>query len=157
VQPFSQSDPLGHSLGNTVPPTQDMLEDDTLVFSSLGGNAISISDSGVTSSPLEVTISVTTGKLTLGGTTNLTFIAGDCTDDATMTFQGTVADINAALDGLTFAPNADYNGPATLTIRTTDATLVALNIDPSIASHYTFDDSNDLGNDASANGNDADV
>ena len=36
--------------------------------------------------------------------------------DATMTFTGTLADINAALNGLTFSPTADYNGADTLTI-----------------------------------------
>ena len=34
-----------------------------------------------------------------------TFSTGDGTRDATMTFQGTLAEINAALDGLVFTPN----------------------------------------------------
>ena len=37
-----------------------------------------------------------------------------------MTFQGTIAAINAALDGMSFAPTANYNGAATLTIVTND-------------------------------------
>ena len=68
----------------------------------------------------EVTVAVTNGLLTLGQTTGLTFTAGDGTSDATMTFTGSAADINAALDGLIYAPTGDYNGPATLTITTDD-------------------------------------
>ena len=45
---------------------------------------------------------------------------GDGTDDATMTFSGTIADVNAALDGLTFTPTASYTGPASLRIQTSD-------------------------------------
>ena len=37
-----------------------------------------------------------------------------------MTFTGTITDINAALDGLTFTPTADWNGTATLTLVTDD-------------------------------------
>ena len=37
-----------------------------------------------------------------------------------MTFTGTLADINAALDGLSFSPTADYNGAASLQITTND-------------------------------------
>src|SRR5436309_2346751 len=37
-----------------------------------------------------------------------------------MTFTGTAADINAALEGLTFTPSADFNGAASLQLTTTD-------------------------------------
>jgi hypothetical protein len=40
--------------------------------------------------------------------------------DATMTFRGTLAAINAALDGLVFLPALNYVGPATLTLTTND-------------------------------------
>ncbi len=49
-----------------------------------------------------------------------TFSTGDGTRDATMTFQGTLAEINAALDGLVFTPNVGFNGLATVTITTND-------------------------------------
>ena len=70
--------------------------------------------------PLQVTLTATNGTLTLAPLTGLTFTTGDGTADATMTFTGTVADINAALDGLTFAPTANFNGAATLQITTND-------------------------------------
>ncbi|MDB5914996.1 MAG: hypothetical protein JWP22_3671, partial [Ramlibacter sp.] len=49
--------------------------------------------------------------------------------------SGTVAQVNAALSGLTFTPAANYNGGATLTLVTTDGTLtdtdtVAITVTP---------------------------
>jgi hypothetical protein len=66
-----------------------------------------------------VTLSATHGTLTLSQLTGLTFTVGDGTADATMTFTGTMANINAALNGLTYAPTADYNGAATCRSRPT--------------------------------------
>ncbi len=42
------------------------------------------------------------------------------TDDTTMTFEGTVPDINVALDGLVFTPGSGWTGPATLTVSSSD-------------------------------------
>ena len=44
----------------------------------------------------------------------------DGVSDTTMTFVGTAANINAALNGLAYAPVGSFNGSATLTIATTD-------------------------------------
>jgi len=97
-------------------------EDNALVFSAANGNLISVSDVDVAEGTglLTVTLSVTNGTLSLNGVSGLSFGAGDGTADTTMTFTGTVADINAALDGLTFNPVADYNGGALLTLSTND-------------------------------------
>jgi hypothetical protein len=105
---------------NAVPGPQATNEDTPLVFSSANGNQISISDPDAGASPVQVTLTVTNGTLTLSTTAGLTFTVGDGTADATMTFTGTITDINAALNGLTFTPNANYYGPATLTITTND-------------------------------------
>ncbi len=58
--------------------------------------------------------------MTLGSTAGLSFTTGDGTADASMVIQGTVAAINAALDGLSFAPNTNFNGTATITLQTED-------------------------------------
>ncbi len=105
---------------NTVPGLQVGSEDTVLVFSSAGGNAISISDVDAGSSPVQVTLSTGNGRLSLAGTAGLTFTTGTGTGDATMTFTGTMANINAALDGLRFLPSANYNGPAGISITTND-------------------------------------
>ncbi|MBI3155174.1 MAG: cadherin-like domain-containing protein, partial [Burkholderiales bacterium] len=105
---------------NSVPGPQSLSEDTTLVFSSANGNAIAIADADAGGGLVEVVLTATQGSLTLGGTAGLSFITGDGSDDALLQFTGTVADINAALEGLSFAPTADYAGPASLQIVTGD-------------------------------------
>ncbi|MDO9368144.1 MAG: tandem-95 repeat protein [Sphingopyxis sp.] len=102
---------------NSVPGNQNVTEDDALIFAAATGNAIRISDpeGGIQI----VTLNATNGSLTLSGTAGLTFTQGDGTADGTMTFSGTIAAINAALEGARYVPVADYNGPAQVTIRTT--------------------------------------
>ena len=81
-----------------------------LTFSRASGNAISIS-AGLTYAPLvQVSLSVLHGKLTLASTAGLTFQAGDGKGDRTMTFRGTIAAIDAALNGLTYVPDKGYAG-----------------------------------------------
>ncbi|KFE60795.1 OmpA family protein [Hyalangium minutum] len=105
---------------NTVPGPQTTAEDTSLVFSSARGNALSIFDEDAGSQPVKVTLTVTHGTLTLGSTVGLSFSAGDGSVDATMTFTGSQADINAAIASVTYAPDANYYGSATLTITTDD-------------------------------------
>ncbi|MGE0607853.1 MAG: tandem-95 repeat protein [Pirellulales bacterium] len=50
----------------------------------------------------------------------LVFTVGDGTRDTTMTFTGTLAQVNAVLDGLVFTPNTGFNGLATVTVATND-------------------------------------
>jgi hypothetical protein len=130
---FSVNDlsPLGPKTGvgnalvgvGVTPPTTPVLvrspgsvivdEDGTLVFSTANNDA----DAGT--NPVEVTLSVSAGTLTLGSTTGLTFTAGS-NGSWSMTFRGTIAAINNALEGLTFAPPPNFNGQVTLTVVTDD-------------------------------------
>jgi VCBS repeat-containing protein len=109
---------------NTVPGGQTLDEDSSETFSSGNGNQISVADADAGSNALKITLSVTNGTLTLNGTTGLSFACGACagdgTSDQTMTFTGSQSDINAALNGLIYTPNANYNGADTLTITTDD-------------------------------------
>lgn len=105
---------------NGVPGLQITAEDTPLVFSSAVGNAITVSDIDAGSNPVIVTLTTTQGTLTLGGTAGLTFGTGDGTDDLTMTFAGTLAEINAALDGLRFDPPPNYSGSASIQITVDD-------------------------------------
>ncbi len=95
---------------NTVPAAQTIDEDTPLTFSTANSNKISISDVDAGTADVKVTLTATNGTLTLNETTGLTFETGDGADDATMTFTGKMSDINAALDGMTFKPTANYNG-----------------------------------------------
>ncbi|MHA6963801.1 DUF4347 domain-containing protein [Zobellella denitrificans] len=105
---------------NSVPGAQSVDQDSVLVFSSGNGNPISVSDVDAGSGSVRVTLTASNGLLTLGGTTGLSFINGSGTADATMTFEGTLADINLALNGLAFSPTGGYNGPASLQIVSND-------------------------------------
>ena len=104
---------------NTAPGAASTAEDATLAFT--GASLISVGD--VDAASLTVTLTVSNGTLTLGSLAGLTFTTGDGTSDASMTFSGSKAALNAALATLTFAPTADYNGAATLTVLTSDGSL----------------------------------
>ncbi len=105
-----------------APITAVTQEDTPLEFSAANGNALSISDAedGVQT----VTLSVTNGTFSLSQTTGLTFTDGDGSEDGTMTFSGSIDDINAALEGAQFVSDPDYNGDAKLTITTVDEPTV---------------------------------
>ena len=85
---------------NHVPGSQNAPLNGTLVFSAANSNLIFISDVDAGTDPLQVTLKATDGTLTLSGTSGLSFITGDGTGDALMTFTGSIADINAALNGM---------------------------------------------------------
>ena len=126
---------------NVVPVAQTTLEDTTLVFSSGTSNQISISDPDAGSSDVQVTLIAANGTVTLAGTAGLTFRIGDGTADATMTFTGTIPNINTALDGLMFDPTPSYSGPASLEITTEDLGNTGdapLDGDANITTKYTF-------------------
>jgi hypothetical protein len=90
------------------------------VFSSANGNQISVTDPDAGNAPVQVTLSAGQGAVTLNGTNGLMFSTGDGTADPTMTFTGTTANINTALNGMTFIPNQGYSGAASLQITTND-------------------------------------
>ena len=63
--------------------------------------------------------SVSSGTLTLSGTTGLAVTAG-ANASAAMTVQGTLANINAAFNGLTYVSTQYFNGTDTLTLVSND-------------------------------------
>ncbi|NIE74160.1 DUF4347 domain-containing protein [Pantoea sp. Ap-967] len=105
---------------NSLPPSQTVLQDNVLTFSTGNGNLISVSDVDIGANPMVVTLTANHGLLTLSQTTGLSFIVGNGSSNATMTFSGSLSDINAALNGLTFAPTAGYFGTGSLTIESND-------------------------------------
>ena len=97
------------------PPTQTVNEDTALTFSSANSNAITVSDVDVGAGSEQITLTITNGTLSLSQTAGLTFTTGTGTANSTMVFTGTLADINAALNGMTYNPIANFNGSSTLT------------------------------------------
>ena len=95
---------------NSFPVAQTAPADQTFAFTAYRGNQISISDPDAGTNAVQVTLSVDKGKLTLltpnpsGG---LTYSAGDGTEDGSMTFTGTIGDINSALSWISYRPEAE--------------------------------------------------
>lgn len=108
---------------NAVPVSASVDQDAALVFSSGNGNAISISDVDAGSGNVRVTLTASHGLISLAGPAGLSFLVGSGTADATMTFEGRLADINLALNGLTFRPTPGYNGAASLQVVSDDQGL----------------------------------
>lgn len=112
--------PVNDGPVNTVPGSQTTDEDSAVSFSAGNGNQISIDDIDAGSNPVEVTLTSEDGSFTLSGIAGLSFSTGDGTDDATMTFTGSIANINTALNGMSFTPALNFNGTATIRITTND-------------------------------------
>jgi hypothetical protein len=83
------------------------------------GETISVTDPAAASASQSLSLSVGEGKLTLGSTTGLSFASGS-NNSSSMTVTGTLANLNAALNDLTYAPNSGYTGPDSLAVSYTD-------------------------------------
>lgn len=109
-----------------------------IVFSFNNGNRLTITDvdAFLGTGEVEVTLTTVNGTLTLGSTNNLVFSVGTgLGNETTMTFTGLLDDVNAALEGTIWTPDAGYYSslnllnPATITLSTSDLA----NFDGSIA------------------------
>jgi hypothetical protein len=105
--------PVVTAADTTVSGTEDV----NLVFNAANGNAITVADADT--STLTVTLTVLSGRLTLSQTTGLS-VTGDGT--ATVELTGSAANINAALEGLIYRGNLNYEGSDTLGIVVNDGT-----------------------------------
>jgi large repetitive protein len=127
----------------TAPSAETVATNGTLTFSAANSDAITVADSGPGASSDSLSLSVSHGQLTLSTTSGLTFTTGT-NGSASFTVTGSVANLNAALSGLTYAPTSGYTGSDTLaaTIRdTTDSlsasTSVALTVSGAVAPSIT--------------------
>lgn len=113
--------PVNDAPVNTVPGSQTAVQDSILVFSTANGNAIAISDVDANGGLEQVNLSVSNGFLNLSSTNGLTIVNGS-NNSAAVTVQGTLGNLNSALNGLSFTPTAPsvIAGAATLTILTDD-------------------------------------
>ena len=104
---------------NNVPAAQNVIQNVTHTFAAANGDAISISDTAVGSGSVQVALSVSNGTLTLASVTGLNFISG-ANGLSSITVTGSVANINAALNGLSYTPTSGYSGADTLQLVTSD-------------------------------------
>lgn len=105
---------------NVVPGPQQTPKSTNVVFSSASNNLLAIGDPDAAGSTVQVQLTGTNGTATLAALAGLVFSVGDGTSDATMTFTGTIANVNLALNGATFIPAGSFTGAATLQIVTSD-------------------------------------
>ncbi len=108
---------------NTVPAAQTVAEDTILPI-------VGVSVADIDSSALTTTLSVAHGILNVTAGPGVT---GNGT--ASVTITGTAAQINAALAGLAYTGNLNFNGADTLTVATSDGTAtdtdtIAITVNP---------------------------
>ena len=102
----------------TVPGSQTIDEDNPLTFDT--SKPISITDAD--GDDQTVNIVVTNGTLTLSSTGGLSISAGSDGSGA-LTFSGSQADTNAALDDAVFNPTLNFNGAASVEVTTNDGSV----------------------------------
>ncbi|WP_048441982.1 Calx-beta domain-containing protein, partial [Caenimonas sp. SL110] len=98
---------------NTVPGTQNGVEDTAVTFSGMRRIMVADADGG----PLTAVLNVTNGTLTVVAAQGAV-VTNNGT--GTITIVGGANAINNTLSGMVFNPTPDYNGSATLTVQTSD-------------------------------------
>ncbi|MCX7231484.1 MAG: Ig-like domain-containing protein [Burkholderiales bacterium] len=103
----------------SMPESAKVLEDGSIVLEGANGGRIEIADID-NEGGLHLRLSVSSGTLTLASTQGLTLREGTGTDSALIVVEGTRAALQAALDGLRFAPSADWSGTVQLDLLADD-------------------------------------
>jgi parallel beta-helix repeat protein len=106
------------------------VEDTPVTFPQTGIGGISVSDPDISGTEANdaaiqfeelVSVQSGSGTLSLGGTaTGVTFLGGTQNGQSLLDFEGTLAAINQALDGLTFIPADEFVGPVHISFLTND-------------------------------------
>ena len=109
----------------TTPGAQSTAQNTARAFSTAGGNAIALADPDAGTLQVQLDTFQTgssnpQGTITLSQTTGLDLTAGDGSADTAMVFTGSVADINAALDGVVWTPPNGFTGTGKMNIFTSD-------------------------------------
>jgi ELWxxDGT repeat protein len=118
---------------NFVPATQTVNEDAALFFNEGNGNSIAVGEPD--GDAVIVTLTATQGLLALSNGANGTLIGGISGGDTTLIFGGSAGDVTDALEGLSFLPNPNYFGAASITVTATDgwlssAEVIDVNVSP---------------------------
>ena len=104
----------------SAPTSVPVTEDASLTFSSANGNAISLIDAAAGTSAEALSLAVSHGTLRLASTGGLIF-SGAPNGSAKFTVTGTLANLNAALNGLIYTPTAGYTGADSLSLSVKDS------------------------------------
>ncbi|EMB19110.1 protein containing Cadherin domain protein [Rhodopirellula europaea 6C] len=104
----------------TGPASATVGESQSITFDAVGSGLIDTYDDD--GDGLSITVTASDASITLAQTTGLTIVDGDGSD-GTLSFSGSQADIDTALDGLVYQSDSGFNGVATLTIDASDGSL----------------------------------
>jgi len=104
----------------TAPTSENVLANSSWAFSTAGKDPISVTDNAASGTSDSLTLTVLDGKLTLGATAGITVLAGG-NGTSSMTINGTLANLNAALNGLLYTPRSGFVGTDTLSISVKDS------------------------------------
>jgi len=102
-----------------APATQSVAGNTPLVFSTANANALSVADVDAGIASVQLTLTATSGLITLPNSVGLTFTTG-ANGQASFTVQGTLASLNTALNGLSFQPNLNLSGAASISLTIND-------------------------------------
>jgi hypothetical protein len=106
----------------SVPGATTLSENTPVAFSTGGGNAIGLVDSGAAAGGnVQLALSTGHGTFTLSTTSGISFTAGG-NGRASMTIVGSLSNILAALNGLIYTPTTKYTGSATIKMTAKDLT-----------------------------------
>ena len=102
----------------TLPQLQVVDEDTNLAIEGINVTDVDVVEPRV--SQVQMTLQANHGTITLAATAGLTFETGNGIGNETMTFMGSLADVNAAVTVLTYRGNLNYNGPDTILVYVND-------------------------------------
>jgi hypothetical protein len=105
--------PVNDAPNLIIPTTQNAQEATDL---SITGISINDLDAAI----VQVTLTVNNGVISLNNIQDLTITNGTGNEDTTVTFAGSINDINGALNGLIYRSNLDFEGTENLTITVND-------------------------------------
>jgi hypothetical protein len=105
--------------GISAPTSASVTQNGSVTFSSAGNDGITLSDSQAGTNSDSLTLSVNNGTLTLASLSGLSVVSG-ANGSSSITVSGTLSSLNAALNGLVYAPGSGFSGAASLSITLSD-------------------------------------
>jgi hypothetical protein len=102
-----------------APASATVTQNGSVAFSLAGSDGITLSDTQAGSNSDSLTLSVDSGTLTLASLSGLSVVSG-ANDSSSITVTGTLANLNAALNGLVYAPSSGFSGSDSLSLSVTD-------------------------------------
>ncbi len=105
----------------TAPASETVIENTAFTFSSANGDPITFTDPALPAGGFDtVALTVSHGVLLLGSPGSIALVSG-ANNSASMTIKGTLPNLIAALNGLSYTPSSNFVGSDSLTIKITNS------------------------------------